>query len=349
MSKNPLQFKISAELSGIRLDKALAAIDEIGSRNRAQSLIENNKITLNNQPIKSSYLVKEGDLFKIELPESESTTLIPLDLKLDILFEDEDLIVLNKPAGLVIHPAAGHENDTLVNALIHHTQNLSMKFGENRPGIVHRLDKDTSGTLVVAKNDFTHEALSQQFQDRKVHRIYWALSHGLAAKPQIKIQSFISRHPINRKKMASLKDKHGRIITDPQANPKMGKWAVTHVSKVHVKNNMTLYRLKLETGRTHQIRVHLSEAGLPIVGDVLYGSHKKIKAIPQEEIRSDIESLDRFMLHAAELGFTHPRTQQNLLFKTPWPEKDHALIKKWGFLLELLDPPPAQSDLEEAN
>ncbi len=349
MSKNPLQFKISAELSGIRLDKALAAIDEIGTRNRAQSLIENDKVTLNNQPVKSSYLVKEGDLFKIELPEAQSSTLTPLDLKLDILFEDEDLLVINKPAGLVIHPAAGHENDTLVNALIHHTQNLSMKFGEDRPGIVHRLDKDTSGTLVVAKNDFTHEALSQQFQDRKVHRIYWALSHGLAAKPQIKIQSFISRHPINRKKMASLKDKHGRIITDPQANPKIGKWAVTHVSKVHVKNNMTLYRLKLETGRTHQIRVHLSEAGLPIVGDVLYGSHKKIKAIPQEEIRSDIESLDRFMLHAAELGFTHPRTQQNLLFKTPWPEKDHALIKKWGLLLELLDPPPVKNDLEETN
>ena len=349
MSKNPLQFKISAELSGIRLDKALAAIDEIGTRNRAQALIENNKITLNNQPVKSSYLVKEGDLFKIELPEPQSSTLTPLDLKLDILFEDEDLIVINKPAGLVIHPAAGHEDDTLVNALVHHTQNLSMKFGEDRPGIVHRLDKDTSGTLVVAKNDFTHEALSQQFQERKVHRIYWALSHGLAAKPQIKIQSFISRHPVNRKKMASLKDKHGRIITDPQANPKTGKWAVTHAWKVHVKNNMTLYRLKLETGRTHQIRVHLSEAGLPIVGDILYGSHKKIKTIPQQEIRTDIESLDRFMLHAAELGFTHPRTQQNLLFKTPWPEKDHALIKKWGFLLELLDPPPVQNDLEEAN
>lgn len=348
MSENILKFKIPNEMSGIRLDKALAAVDEIGSRNRAQTLIDGNKVTLNGLAVKSSHITKDGEIFKIELPEPQSTNLVPLDLKLDILFEDEDLIVINKPAGLVIHPAAGHENDTLVNALIHHTQNLSMKFGEDRPGIVHRLDKDTSGTLVIAKNDFTHESLSQQFQSRKVHRIYWAVSHGLAAKPQMKFQSFIARHPTERKKMASLKDKHGRIITDPNANPKIGKWAVTHAWKVHFKNNMTLYRLKLETGRTHQIRVHLSEAGLPIVGDLLYGSNKKLKTVPVAEVKTDIEALDRFMLHAAELGFVHPRTQQNLFFKSPWPEKDHLLLKKWGFLLELLDPPPEQNKTEEA-
>lgn len=340
MSASSIKFSVSPDLHGLRLDKVLSTLDEIGSRNRAQSLIENNKVKLKDQFPKASYLVKEGEVYVIELPEPQSTTLEPLDLKLDILYEDEDLIVLNKPAGLVVHPAAGHEKDTLVNALLHHTRDLSMKFGEDRPGIVHRLDKDTSGILVVAKNDFAHENLSQQFQERKVHRVYWAVSHGLAAKPQMKFQSFIARHPTDRKKMASIKDRHGRVLTDPKADPLVGKWAVTHVWKVHVKNNMTLYKLKLETGRTHQIRVHMSEAGLPVVGDILYGSHKKIKAIPSPEIQSDIESLDRFLLHAAELGFTHPRSGQNLSFKASWPEREHALLKKWGFLLELLEPTP---------
>ncbi len=339
MSSPLIKFSISPDLAGLRLDKVLAALDEIGSRTRAQTLIENNKVKLGEQFPKSSHMVKEGELFIIELPEPQTNHLEPLDLPLDILFEDEDLIVINKPAGLVVHPAVGHEKDTLVNALLHHTKDLSMKFGEDRPGIVHRLDKDTSGILVVAKNDFTHEALSKQFQERKVHRIYWAVSYGLAAKPQMKFQSYIARHPTERKKMASVKDKHGRVLTDPQANPLIGKWAVTHAWKVHVKNNMSLYRLKLETGRTHQIRVHMSEAGLPIVGDILYGSSKKMKLIPSPEIRATIENLERFLLHAAELGFVHPRKNQNLSFKAPWPEKEMALLKDWGFLLELLNTP----------
>lgn len=343
MSQNTIKFSISAELHGLRLDKVLSTLDEIGSRTRAQNLIENNKITFSGQFPKSSQLVKEGDVYLIELPEPQTTTLVPLDMKLDIIYEDDDLLVVNKPAGLVVHPASGHENDTLVNALIHHTKNLSMKFGEDRPGIVHRLDKDTSGTLVVAKNDFAHEALSLQFQERKVHRVYWALSHGVAAKPQMKFQSYIARHLTDRKKMASVKDKHGRVITDPKGEPPVGKWAVTHAWKVHVKNNLSLFRLKLETGRTHQIRVHMSEAGLPIVGDILYGAHKKIKTIPVPELRAEIEALDRFLLHAAELGFNHPRSGEKLSFKTPWPEKETALFKKWGFLLELLDPPEEPS------
>ncbi len=341
MSQNVLKFSISSDLNGLRLDKALSALDEVGSRTRAQMLLENNKISLNgNSALKSSHIVKEGEVFKIELPEPQSTALVPLDLKLEILFEDDDLLVINKPAGLVVHPGAGHENDTLVNALINHTKNLSMKFGEDRPGIVHRLDKDTSGTLVVAKNDQAHEALSLQFQERKVHRIYWAVSHGSAAKPQMKFQSFIARHPSDRKKMASIKDKHGRFLTDPKVEMKTGKWAVTHAWKAHFKNNMSLFRLKLETGRTHQIRVHMSEAGLPIIGDILYGSHKMLKTILSQEVRTDIESLDRFLLHAAELGFVHPRTGEKLFFKSPWPDKETQLLKKWGFILELLEPPP---------
>jgi len=344
MSLKIINFKIPADLSGLRLDKALSSLEEVGSRSRAQDLIEKNKVKFKEQHPKPSQMVNEGEVFVIEFPEPQPSTLVPLDIPLNILYEDEDLLVVNKPAGLVVHPAVGHENDTLVNALIHHTPNLSMKFGEDRPGIVHRLDKDTSGTLVVAKNDATHEALSLQFQERKMNRIYWALCHTLGAKPQMKIQSFIARHPTERKKMASVKDRHGRTLTDPKAEPGVGKWAVTHVTKVQEKNGLTLFKLKLETGRTHQIRVHLSELGFPIVGDIMYGSHRKLRGITSPQIRSEVEALERFYLHASELGFTHPRTGETLSFSTPWPEAEARQLKDWGFMLNLLEPAPPAAD-----
>lgn len=319
-------------MSGLRLDKAIALIDEIGTRSRASHLIESSCVLLNGKVVKASAMVKENDLIEISLPEPEPTELQPYDLKLDVLFEDEDLIVINKPAGLVVHPAAGHAHDTLVNALLAHTDDLSMKFGEERPGIVHRLDKETSGVIVIAKNDQTHEALTAQFKERSTHRIYYAVCLGTVKNLQGVIKSFLARHPVDRKKYASVLGKDRKPLCVKDDPPAVGKWAVTHYEVLSRKSGLSYLKLKLETGRTHQIRVHLSESGIPIAGDQLYGADKKIKNIEAKAIHEDLRNLSRFLLHAAELGFTHPRTQERLTFKQDWPEDIQALLKKWGLV-----------------
>lgn len=242
------------------------------------------------------------------------------------------MIVINKPAGLVVHPAAGHAHDTLVNALISHTDDLSMKFGEERPGIVHRLDKETSGIIVVAKNDKAHESLTAQFKERSTHRIYYAVCIGTSRNLNGTIRSFLARHPVDRKKYASVLGEDRRPLQDQDDPPDIGKWAVTHYDVLARKSGLSYLKLKLETGRTHQIRVHLSENGLPIAGDTLYGADKKIKSVEQRVIQEELRSLPRFLLHAAELGFTHPRTQERMLFKQEWPADIMTHIKKWGLL-----------------
>lgn len=319
-------------MNGLRLDKAIALIAEIGTRSRASHLIENSSVLLNGKVVKASAVVKENDLIEISLPQPEPTELQPYDLKLDVLFEDEDLIVINKPAGLVVHPAAGHAHDTLVNALLAHTDDLSMKFGEERPGIVHRLDKETSGVIVIAKNDRTHEALTAQFKERSTHRIYYAVGIGTVKNLHGVIKSFLARHPIDRKKYASVLGRDKKPLQDKEDPPSIGKWAVTHYEVLSRKSGLSYLKLKLETGRTHQIRVHLSESGIPIAGDQLYGADKKVKNIEAKATQEDIRSLSRFLLHAAELGFTHPRTQERLVFKQDWPEDIQSLLKKWGLV-----------------
>lgn len=319
-------------MSGLRLDKAVALIAEIGTRSRASHLIEDSAVWLNGKLAKASAQVKEGDAIEIKLPEPEASDLQPFDLKLDVLFEDEDLIVINKPAGLVVHPAAGHAQDTLVNALIAHTDDLSMKFGEERPGIVHRLDKETSGVIVVAKNDKAHESLTSQFKERSTHRIYFAVCLGTARTLQGTIRSFLARHPVDRKRYASVLGEDRKPLTDPDENPGLGKWAVTHYEVLQRKGGFSYLKLKLETGRTHQIRVHLSENGLPIAGDSLYGADRKIKNIESRTSQEDLRSLPRFLLHAAELGFTHPRTGERMFFKKEWPDEIQPLLKKWGLV-----------------
>ena len=315
---------------GQRLDKALALLPEIETRSRASHLLENSKVLLNGKPAKASVAVKADDVIEVEIPLPEPTELQPYDFKLDILFEDDDLIVINKPSGLVVHPAAGHAHDTLVNALLAHTQNLSMKFGEVRPGIVHRLDKETSGVLVVAKNDKAQEALTAQFKERSTHRIYYAVALGTAKTLQGSLSSFLARHPVDRKKYSSVLDEDRRIISDKDSAPEIGKWAVTHFDVLTRKSGLTYLKLKLETGRTHQIRVHLSELGLPIAGDLIYGADRKIKSIPSSGTQGEIRQLSRFLLHAAELGFTHPRTGEKMFFQQEWPEDILVLLKKWG-------------------
>lgn len=314
---------------GLRLDKALSLIPEISSRSRAEYLLDQKRVLVNGEICKSSYKIETGDEFEISLPEVVPSGLNTLDMKLDILFEDKDVIVINKPAGLVVHPAAGHAHDTLVNALVGHTKDLSMKFGEDRPGIVHRLDRDTSGLLVVAKNDKAHEHLAQQFKIRSVHRSYLAVCIGVPARTSGVIESFLGRHPIDRKRYSSVLDRDKKIIRDRDAEPPTGKWAVTRFEVIkRLPSNITYLKLKLETGRTHQIRVHLSEIGLPIIGDETYGADKKIKNIHNTQFRDIAKSFPRFALHAAELGFEHPTTGEQLSFKVPWPEDLAPLLTK---------------------
>jgi 23S rRNA pseudouridine1911/1915/1917 synthase len=325
-----LSFTCSEEMLGLRLDKALALRPEIETRSRASHLIDDGHVSVNGRPGKPSLTLKAGDKISIQLPEPEPTELVAYDFPLDILFEDEHLIVINKPSGLVVHPAAGHAQDTLVNALIHYTKDLSMKFGEQRPGIVHRLDKETSGILVVAKNDKAHELLTKQFKDRSIHRIYFAVAIGVPKPSKGSIHSYLARHPMDRKRYASVLGEDRKIQTTKEPEPPIGKWATTHYEVLNNHGGLAYYKLKLETGRTHQIRVHLSEKGTPIAGDDLYGADKKIKNITAKQIQADLKKLDRFLLHAAELGFTHPLTGKDFFFSQDWPEPIKKLIQNWG-------------------
>lgn len=306
----------------MRLDKYLSALEEISSRSYAQNLIEKNLVQVNTKVAKASLALVTGQRIEVFLPELVSTELVPYNFKLDIVFEDSDLLVINKPSGLVVHPAAGHQQDTLVNALLSHTQELSMK-NELRPGIVHRLDKETSGLLVVAKNDYAHEKLSQQFKNKTTHRIYYALLDGKLPRLTGVCKSFLARSLQDRKKFSSIK-KDNKVITTNNEMGSVGKWAVTHFTKLIQNSNMSYVKLKLETGRTHQIRVHMSELGHPLVGDTLYGFSLKKK--------KDLE-IQRFYLHAAELGFVHPTTNESLLFVSDWPEQDIKKLTELGFTL----------------
>lgn len=326
MKTNTLTFFVTEDFVNQRLDRYLASLDEISSRSYAKDLIDKKLVFVDGVVAKSSFTLKLNQKVEIQLPEKAvATELVPYDFKLDIIFEDNDLLVVNKPSGLVVHPAAGHQQDTLVNALLHHTQSLSMK-NEMRPGIVHRIDKDTSGLLVVAKNDRTHEHLALQFKNKETRRMYYALVDGFFPRNTGTIQSYLARHPSDRKKYASLRD-NNKIITTYDESIEIGKWAVTHYEKIAQGSGMSYMKLRLETGRTHQIRVHLSDLGHRLVGDVVYG-------YPQQKIKN--YQLARFYLHAAELGFIHPTTGEKLSFKVNWPADDVKKLNELGFKNEVL-------------
>lgn len=333
MSLKKIKIQITNEGHGIRVDKALSMHPDLGSRSRVQHLIDAGGITLNGKTVKASDKVVAGDIYEIQWPEKQNSQLTSYDFALDVLYEDEDLIVINKPSGLVVHPAAGHQEDTLVNALLHHTKDLSMKFGEDRPGIVHRLDKETSGNLVVAKNDQTHEHLSKQFQNRRVHRLYWALAIGSPLKVDFKFQSYIARHPVHRQRMASVRDSKNQILREQQLQFSIGKWAVTNAHVLQKNHKLASFQLKLETGRTHQIRVHLSEAGFPLLKDSVYGAERTEKTL-SAGLQAEIKSFDRFFLHAAELGFIHPRSEKPMYFYSDWPAKEKEFLTRLGFHFE---------------
>lgn len=284
-----------------RLDTYITRELDGTSRSHIQNLIKGGRVLVNNKLEKSSYLVKEGDFIKVELPEFKEPEILPEDLDIDIIYEDEDLCIINKPQDMVVHPAVGNYSGTLVNALLFHMENLSNINGEIRPGIVHRLDKDTSGLLIVAKNNETHEILSKDLKERNVERIYTALVHGILEHDLGTIDAPIGRHPNDRKKMAVI--------------DKNSKDAKTYYKVLERFNNYTLIEAQLETGRTHQIRVHMAHINHPVVGDPTYSRRKN-------EFK-----LDKQMLHSRRLGFSHPRTGEYIEFENDLPEYFKNVIK----------------------
>ena len=321
---------ISEELAGGRIDKVLASMAEVGTRSQASRLLARGLVFLEpTNPrlvaavVKPSHLTVAGEVFRIHIPFIPKLTLVPYDFPLQIAFEDKDLIVVDKPAGLVVHPAYGHVQDTLVNALLHHTRDLSQGFDELRPGLVHRLDKDTSGLIVIAKNENAQRALALQFQRKITHRIYRAIVFGEMKPPHGTIESYLKRHPEDRRRSASVD------ATEPGA-----KQAITHYRTLETHaSGLSLAELKLETGRTHQIRAHVKEAGHPIVGDTMYGADGRTNGLKSVALRKLIGDLPRFALHAFELGFYHPVARDFIRLKSKWPNDLRPLVDHCGFPL----------------
>ena len=315
VSDEPQLVNVSVEAAGLRLDSFLASrLSEI-SRTRVQHAIQDGDILVNRRVAKSSYRLREGDQIEIDLPEPPPFELIPESIPLNIVYEDADLIVVNKPAGMVVHPGAGIESGTLSNALVYHFNSLSEVAGRIRPGIVHRLDKDTSGLLVVAKNDLAHERLSDQFRDRQVFKMYTALVYGRLSKERGEIEERIGRGTHNRTRMAVLKGGAGRS-------------AHTIFEVAARYQEFTLLNVQIKTGRTHQIRVHLAHIGHPVVGDLTYAGGRN-NEVRDTETRRAAQSLGRHFLHSAKLAFNHPRTGERLEFAAPLPQELGALLSQF--------------------
>ncbi|MFN3623978.1 MAG: RluA family pseudouridine synthase [Hyphomicrobium sp.] len=320
-----IELQVGDAEAGIRLDKLLAQRITTLSRARIQALIRSGNVTGPGGATigDGSHRVKPGETFTINVPEPEPAEPSAEEIALDVVYEDRDLIVIDKPAHLVVHPGAGHASGTLVNALIAHCgASLSGIGGVKRPGIVHRLDKGTSGLLVVAKNDSAHQSLSEQFAahgaDGRMHRAYLALVWGKPLRPRGAISARLARSKANRTKIT---------VTSGEG----GRHAVTHYELIETIEThagpVSLLRLELETGRTHQIRVHLAHIGHPVLGDAIYASGFKAKAMKLGEAsRAALSALDRQALHAAELGFEHPRSGKALRFASPIPPDMQALL-----------------------
>jgi 23S rRNA pseudouridine1911/1915/1917 synthase len=295
-----IQFHIDEEYDNERIDKVIAALNEEWSRSKVQQWIKNGLVTVNDRSVKANYKCEAGDVVVIRLPEPEPLHVEPENIPLDIYYEDADVLVVNKPRGMVVHPAPGHMRGTLVNALLAHCTDLSGINGVLRPGIVHRIDKDTSGLLMVAKNDVAHQSLVDQLVKKTVTRKYKAIVHGVIPHDYGTIDAPIGRDKRDRKKMA---------VTEEN-----GKDAVTHFRVLERFRHYTFVECQLETGRTHQIRVHMKYIGYPLAGDPQYGPKKTLP-------------IDGQALHAGVLGFTHPRTGEYLEFEAPLPPEFEAILQ----------------------
>lgn len=295
-------FEVEAEQEGERLDKFLSIIYPEFSRAFFQKLIKSKQVSVNETPQKASYCVKIDDIVTVEIPDAVETTIEPENIPLDILYEDDDVLIVNKPKGMVVHPSAGHYSGTLVNAIMYHCKDtLSGINGEIRSGIVHRIDMDTTGSLIVCKNDEAHVNIAQQIKEHSVNRIYVGIVCGNVKEDSGTVEGAIGRHPIERKKMA--------------INEKNGKPAITHYKVLERFKNYTYMQFKLETGRTHQIRVHMASIGHPLLGDTLYSSG-----------RSPFKHLQGQCLHAKTIGFIHPKTGEYMEYSAPLPEYFEKLL-----------------------
>ena len=297
-------FEVMEEQEGERLDKFLSIIYPDTSRSFFQKLIKDNGILVNDKVEKASYRMCFEDVVTIHFPDAVETTIEPEDIPLDVLYEDDDLLIVNKPKGMVVHPSAGHYSGTLVNAIMYHCKDsLSGINGEIRPGIVHRIDMDTTGSLIVCKNDNSHVNIAEQIKVHSVNRVYEGIVHGNVKEDEGTIEGPIGRHPVERKKMA--------------INEKNGKPAITHYKVLERFGNYTYMQFKLETGRTHQIRVHMSSIGHPLIGDTLYSSGK-----------TQFKNLCGQTLHAKTIGFIHPSTGEYLEVNAPLPEYFEKLLSQ---------------------
>ncbi|WP_020155581.1 RluA family pseudouridine synthase [Caldibacillus debilis] len=292
------EHTVIAGEAGMRIDKLLAGLDGEYSRSQIQDWITEGRVSVNGKAVKANYRVQEGDRIEWTVPEPEILDVRPEPMDLDIYYEDRDVIVVNKPRGMVVHPSPGHLNGTLVNGLLAHCRDLSGINGVLRPGIVHRIDKDTSGLLMAAKNDFSHEHLARQLENKTVLRKYKAIVHGVIPHDYGTIDAPIGRDPKDRQSMA---------VVDS------GKPAVTHFRVIERFDKYTLVECELETGRTHQIRVHMKYIGHPVAGDPKYGPKRTLP-------------IDGQALHAGVLGFAHPRTGEFLIFEAPPPEDFERLL-----------------------
>lgn len=297
-----LEFQITEE-AGIRIDRCLSEKCPQLSRSYIQKLLKDGRICVNGRPVKANYKVQERDQILLSLPELKDPDILPEEIPLDILYEDEDVLVVNKPKDMVVHPSAGHTEGTLVNAVLAHCKgNLSGINGVMRPGIVHRIDKDTTGALLICKNDEAHRDLAEQLKEHTIRRRYRAIVAGNLKEDEGTVDAPIGRHPVDRKKMA--------------INHKNGKEAVTHYRVLERFGNATYIECRLETGRTHQIRVHMSSLGHPLLGDETYGPFKNPYHLQGQA------------LHAMILGFVHPRTGAYMEFTAPLPEYFLKLLDK---------------------
>ena len=319
-----LQHLIQEDEDGKRLDQLLSTLDEIVSRTQAQRLLKSGNVLLNGKAEMSpSRKVRTGQEIMLTIPPPESTEVISEAGELDILFEDEHLIVINKAAGVVVHPSAGHHSGTLVNYLLHHCQDLSGIGGVLRPGIVHRLDKDTSGILVVAKTDDAHQNLSEQFKEHSVKRQYQTMVWGVPEKEHGVINAALRRHPVRRKDMSIVENENPE-----ESEREKGKYAVTHWRVLQRFEFSALFACRLETGRTHQIRVHLTSIGHPVIGDPQYGK-SPLKRLPSvsAELSQTIANFSRQALHAEILGFKHPSSSEWVEYSAAIPDDFQKLLK----------------------
>lgn len=298
-SENKLfEYVVSDEYEGLRIDKLLSELSPSFSRTYIKKLIDDKKVFCNGKNVKASFCISENDYIKMEIPPAEIPEILPQDIPLDIIYEDEDVLVVNKPKNMVVHPAAGHYKDTLVNAVMYHCHdNLSGINGVMRPGIVHRIDKDTTGSVIICKNDNAHQKIAEQLKEHSINRVYHAICYGVIKEDEGTIETLIGRSTNDRKKMA--------VVSSG------GKEAVTHfrVLKRFEEDNMTYIECRLETGRTHQIRVHMAHIGHPLLGDEVYAGNRKSRF-----------KLKGQCLHAKTLGFIHPTTKEYIETDAPLPE-----------------------------